>query len=75
LPDPTSDRSHRLRAAITERLERIRSRLTEAEFAELVGDVARTAERFERLELREYDRMVAAGILIKARSGESSTPP
>jgi hypothetical protein len=51
---------------MTARLERIRARLAEAEFAELVEDVARTAEEFERLELREYDRMVAAGILIRA---------
>jgi hypothetical protein len=51
---------------MTASLERIRARPTEAEFAELVEDVARTAEQFERLELREYDRMVAAGILVRA---------
>ena len=39
-----------LRGAITARLERVRGNLTDAEFAKLVDDVARTARMFEQLE-------------------------
>jgi hypothetical protein len=45
LLEATSDRAQQRRAAISEGLERVRSTLTEAEFAQLVEDVARTAER------------------------------
>ena len=43
--EATSDRSQQRRAAISEGLERVRCTLTDAEFAQLVEDVARTAER------------------------------
>ena len=45
LLEATSDRSQQRRAAISEGLERVRCTLTDAEFAQLVEDVARTAER------------------------------
>jgi hypothetical protein len=45
LLEATSDRSQQRRVAISEGLERVRCTLTDAEFAQLVEDVARTAER------------------------------
>jgi hypothetical protein len=56
--DPASDR-HRC-AAIAARLERVRGTLTDEQFAALVEDVARTALRFEQLEVHHAER-VASG--------------
>jgi ATP-dependent protease HslVU (ClpYQ) peptidase subunit len=39
-----------LRDTIAARLERVRGNLTDAEFATLVADVARTTRKFEQLE-------------------------
>jgi hypothetical protein len=39
-----------LRDTIAARLERVRGNLTDAEFAKLVDDVARTTRKFEQLE-------------------------
>lgn len=46
-----------LSAEIAARLERVRGQLTDAEFATLVEDVARTAQRFEQFELRAGTRL------------------
>jgi hypothetical protein len=45
-----SERLTTLRAALTARLERVRGSLTDAEFARLIDDVMRTAERLEEIE-------------------------
>jgi hypothetical protein len=57
LLDSTSDRSRHKRVAIAERLERVRGNLTDAEFAQLVEDVARTAERFDEIDALDRARM------------------
>ena len=51
----TPDRERR--AAISERLARVRGALTDAEFAQLVVDVARTAERFDEIVAQRRDGM------------------
>ena len=49
---PMSERTEQLRAAIAARLERVRGAMSEADFAALVDDVARTAERLAEIEER-----------------------
>jgi hypothetical protein len=44
-----------LRAALAARLECVRGGLTDAEFAHLLDDVVRTAERFEQIEARHRE--------------------
>jgi hypothetical protein len=41
-----------VKATLAARLQRVRGNMSEAEFAALVDDVARTAERFEEIEAR-----------------------
>jgi hypothetical protein len=55
LIEATSDRERR--AAIAERLARVRGALTDAEFAQLVIDVARTAERCDQIVAQGRDAM------------------
>jgi hypothetical protein len=47
------DRADELRAAIAANLERVRGAMSEGDFAKLVDDVARTAERLAEIEERE----------------------
>ena len=48
-----SDRTEQLRAAFAARLERVRGAMSDDEFARLVDDVLRTAQRFEEIDERE----------------------
>jgi hypothetical protein len=47
------ERLEQLRAILARRLECVRGGMTDAEFARLVADVARTTLRFEEIDARE----------------------
>ena len=47
-------RSEQLHAAFTARLERVRGKLSDAEFTHLVDDMVSTAQRLEEIEARSH---------------------
>jgi len=55
------DRAEELRAAIATRLARVRGGMSEGDFARLVDDVARTAERLAEIEEREIRKTPLPG--------------
>jgi hypothetical protein len=54
LHDGKNERYQQLLAAIAARLDRVRGGLTDTEFAQLVADVARTAERFAQIDAGHF---------------------
>ena len=52
--EPRDDRRRQLRAELVDRLARVRGRLTDAEFEELVSSVERTAARFAEIDAGPY---------------------
>ena len=55
--DQHDDHAERLQAAIAARLERVRGSLSDAEFAQLVAELARAADRFARLDTDPLTRI------------------
>ena len=51
-----TDQSEQLRAAFAARVERVRGNLSDAEFAQLVADMVRTAQRLEEIDARTMGR-------------------
>jgi len=51
------ERRQQLRAELTARLERVRGRLTDAEFEELLSAVERTAARFAEIDAGPLHRL------------------
>ena len=60
LDDGKNERHQQLLAAIAARLDRVRGGMTDAEFAQLVGDVARTAARFSQIDAGPFRRALPA---------------
>jgi hypothetical protein len=56
LHDGKNERHQQLLATIAARLDRVRGGMTDAEFAQLVGDVARTAGRFAQIDAGPFRR-------------------
>src|SRR5689334_20454600 len=56
LDDGMNERHQRLLATIAARLDRVRGGMTDTDFAQLVGDVARTAGRFAQIDAGPYRR-------------------
>ncbi|HUQ83672.1 MAG TPA: hypothetical protein VM076_21145 [Gemmatimonadaceae bacterium] len=67
-----STRFDDLKAALSARLDRVRGNMSDAEFAALVDDVARTATRFEEIEARALGRKTKLpGSIGAARAAEA----
>ena len=56
LHDGKHERHQQLIAGIAARLDRVRGGMTDAEFAQLVTDVARTAQRFTQIDAGPFRR-------------------
>jgi len=50
MQDAADDRLRKLTAALTARMSRVRGEMTDAEFAQLLTDMVRTAERFAEID-------------------------
>ena len=60
LDDGKNERHQQLLATIAARLDRVRGGMTDTDFVQLVGDVARTAGRFAQIDAGAYRRAVPA---------------
>ena len=59
MSDAWAERRNTLRAQIAARLRRVRGAMTDADFARLVDDVVRSAERFAEIDAGPGARQVA----------------
>jgi hypothetical protein len=59
MSDAWAERRNTLRAQIAARLQRVRGAMSDADFAHLVDDVVRTAERFAEIDAGTGARRVA----------------
>jgi hypothetical protein len=64
-----------MRAALVARLERVRGNLTDAQFAQLVDRVTRTAQRFEEIDARRLHRATPAAAPRPAAQPAASGKP
>ena len=62
------ERRKELRTELIARLERVRGKLTDAEFANLIDDVERTAARFAEIDAGPYASRLLAPDSIKPRA-------
>ena len=59
LHDRKNEQHQQLLATIAARLDRVRGGMTDTDFAQLVGDVARTARRFAQIDAGPFRRVVS----------------